>query len=184
MDSKLRSEFVRFQASELGEKWRSERSLLPVASIKNEFLKISGNRHAVVVISETGSGKTTQIPQFLYEQAVLSGNGSCCNIIVTQPRRLAAISVAHRVADEMGQPHPVSQRQDFRNKSQNSAKASGRVGYHVRMDAAVSKDTRITFCTTGKLVSTIFCRKTKIRYSAQAHERKYVAFWRFTCARG
>jgi ATP-dependent RNA helicase DHX29 len=44
-----------------------------------------------------------QVPQFLLEDAVLSGAGSCCSVIVTQPRRIAAISVADRVAVERGE---------------------------------------------------------------------------------
>lgn len=69
------------------------------------------------------------------------GYGSVCNILVTQPRRLAAISVARRVAEEMGQPPPSS------SKTQSSL-----VGHHVRLDAAITKETKITFCTTGKQI--------------------------------
>lgn len=93
-----------------------------------------------------------QIPQFIYEHAALSDNGSLCNILITQPRRLAAVSVAHRVAQEMDQPPPVSQRQTSQlyGGRGRQRKATGLVGYHVRLDAATSKETRLTYCTTGQ----------------------------------
>ena len=54
-------------------------------------------------LGETGCGKTTQLPQYILEDALDRGRGACTNIIVTQPRRVAATSVAERVAAEMGE---------------------------------------------------------------------------------
>ncbi|VDM21080.1 unnamed protein product [Hydatigera taeniaeformis] len=68
-----------------------------------EFLKMLDENQVVVISGETGCGKTTQLPQYLLEHAVLQGYGSCTRIVVTQPRRISAISVAERVATERGQ---------------------------------------------------------------------------------
>ena len=52
------------------------------------------------VVFLPGCGKTTQVPQFIMEEAVLAGKGSLCHVVCTQPRRISAITVANRVADE------------------------------------------------------------------------------------
>lgn len=56
-----------------------------------------------MVSGETGCGKTTQLPQYILESEIQAGQGSSCNIICTQPRRISAISVAERVAVERGE---------------------------------------------------------------------------------
>lgn len=68
-------------------------------SARDQLLQLIKSHHTLIVVGETGSGKTTQIPQFLHEAGLLSGGGM---IGVTQPRRVAAMTVARRVADEMG----------------------------------------------------------------------------------
>ena len=75
-----------------------------------------------------------QAPQAQYQ----SGTGGATDIICTQPRRIAAISVAERVAAERGEPPPGA--------------GGGRGGYHVRLDAARTQATRLLFCTTGILL--------------------------------
>lgn len=79
----------------------------------------------------------TQVPQYLLEDAVARGCGGACHVVVTQPRRIAAISVAERVAEERGEPPP------------GSPGPASTTGYHVRLGAAVTRHTRLTFCTTG-----------------------------------
>jgi HrpA-like RNA helicase len=85
---------------------------LPIFEYRQSIIDAVKNNQVVVVIAETGSGKTTQIAQFLYEDASLVADGKL--IGVTQPRRVAAVSVARRVASEMG------------------VDVGGKVGYSVR----------------------------------------------------
>jgi len=89
----------------------------------------------VVISGETGCGKTTQVPQFILESFIEKGDGSLCNIIVTQPRQISAISVAERVAEE-------------RNEVVGQT-----IGYSVRLDHRTPSrpSGTVLFCTTGIL---------------------------------
>ncbi|WVZ12136.1 hypothetical protein V8G54_016666 [Vigna mungo] len=84
------------------------RATLPIAALKGDILQLMKEHDVLVVCGETGSGKTTQVPQFILDDMIESGHGGFCNIICTQPRRIAAISVAERVADERCEPSPGS----------------------------------------------------------------------------
>uniref|UniRef100_F6HK50 RNA helicase n=1 Tax=Vitis vinifera TaxID=29760 RepID=F6HK50_VITVI len=114
------------------------RSGLPIAELKSEILQVLKEKSVLVVCGETGSGKTTQVPQFILDDMIEAGNGGYCNIICTQPRRIAAISVAERVADERCEPSPGSD--------------GSVVGYQVRLDSASNVRTKLLFCTTGILL--------------------------------
>ena len=86
-------------------------------------------------MASTGSGKTTQVPQLLLDDFILRKQGSRCNIICTQPRRIAAISVAERIAKERGEA------------------LGDTVGYQVRFQSHLPKPHgSILFCTTGVLL--------------------------------
>ncbi|KAM9841116.1 3'-5' RNA helicase YTHDC2-like [Aulostomus maculatus] len=92
----------------------SFRCSLPVHECQEEMVKLIRENKVVLVLGETGSGKTTQIPQFLLDDC--SRKGEVCRIFCTQPRRLAVITVAERVAAERGES--VGQT----------------VGYHIRLE--------------------------------------------------
>lgn len=78
---------------------QDQRRNLPIFEKRNKLLELIQRHKTLIILGETGSGKTTQIPQYIYS-ARLQGNGK---IGITQPRRVAAISVALRVAQEHGQ---------------------------------------------------------------------------------
>ncbi|KAL2100516.1 hypothetical protein ACEWY4_004910 [Coilia grayii] len=111
------------------------RRSLPVYERQDEIVKIIKENRVVLVLGETGSGKTTQIPQFLLDDC--SRNGLPCRIFCTQPRRLAAIAVAERVAAERGES--IGQT----------------IGYQIRLESRVSPKTLLTFCTSGVLLRTL-----------------------------
>lgn len=76
------------------------RKKLPCFKQKDDILDAIWNNQITLISGETGSGKTTQIPQFILDKFILDGIGSQAKIICTQPRRISAISVCERVADE------------------------------------------------------------------------------------
>lgn len=111
---------------------RAQRTSLPVTSRANDILAKIEVNDVTIVMAATGSGKTTQIPQVLFDDYINRGQGAKCNIICTQPRRLAAMSVAERIADERGDRLGVE------------------IGYQVRFDVKLPQPNgSITFCTTG-----------------------------------
>lgn len=111
---------------------RETRQSLPVFTRAQEVLSHIENNDVTICMAATGSGKTTQIPQMILDESIKRGEGATCNIFCTQPRRLAAISVADRVAKERGE------------------KLGGSVGYQVRFEAKHPEPHgSITFCTIG-----------------------------------
>ncbi|CAI5729208.1 unnamed protein product [Peronospora effusa] len=110
------------------------RTKLPAGEEEAQVIKCVQNNQVVLICGATGCGKTTQIPQFILDEYINRGAGGECNIICTQPRRIAAIGVATRVAQE---------------RCEDIADI---VGYQIRMDAKKSSNTRLLFCTTGVLL--------------------------------
>lgn len=128
---------------------------LPVTLKEFEIMESVINNLVTIVCGATGSGKSTQIPQFLYETGFCS-EGS---VGVTQPRRLAAISLAQRVAEEM------------------NCEVGDKVGYQVRFEASKFTDeTRVKFMTDGILLNEMMSDFLLTKYSVivldEAHERK------------
>ncbi len=125
-------------------------SQMPIAKYKTELLYLIENHAVVIAVGCTGSGKTTQIPQFLLEYG-------WTGLVCTQPRRLSAITVASRVAQE------------------RSCSLGGEVGYCVRFDECSSTETRCRFMTDGMLFRECLHDPLLSRYSVimidEAHER-------------
>ncbi|KAM5220346.1 putative ATP-dependent RNA helicase DHX35 isoform 1-T1 [Hipposideros larvatus] len=132
-----------------------QRQKLPVFKLRNHILYLIENYQTVVIVGETGCGKSTQIPQYLAE-AGWTAEGRVVG--VTQPRRVAAVTVAGRVADEKG------------------AVLGHEVGYCIRFDDCTDPlATRIKFLTDGMLVREMMVDPLLTKYSAimldEAHER-------------
>lgn len=102
----LSAEWAQQLSAELLDRWeRADPRLstaLPVDDHRDRVVSEVEASPVVVIAGETGCGKTTRIPRFLLEGRVRAGEGAACNILVTQPRRISAVSVAQRVAHEMG----------------------------------------------------------------------------------
>jgi ATP-dependent helicase HrpA len=126
---------------------------LPVSARREDLLAAIRDHQVVVVAGETGSGKTTQLPKLCLEL----GRGVRGAIAHTQPRRLAARTVAQRIADELDVP------------------LGGAVGYAVRFDARGSEDTLVRLVTDGLLLAEIRRDPLLRRYDTvivdEAHER-------------
>ncbi|CAG8644080.1 14956_t:CDS:2 [Acaulospora morrowiae] len=129
---KLYNSFQDYLNSVKTEKIRFDRSQLPITHYSSIILDAIKNNPVVVIVGSTGCGKTTQLPQLIFEESIMERLGAHCNIIVTQPRRIAAISVAQRVAYE------------------RSEKLGQTVGYNVRFDVVKPAPAgTILYCTTG-----------------------------------
>lgn len=132
---------------------KQQRESLPVFSFRSQLIQAVKDNQIMIVVGETGSGKTTQLTQYLAE----SGFGNAGMIGCTQPRRVAATSVAKRVAEEVG------------------CEVGAEVGYAVRFDDRTSKDTVIKYMTDGHLQREIIMDPDLKRYSVimldEAHER-------------
>ncbi|CDO72409.1 hypothetical protein BN946_scf184977.g108 [Trametes cinnabarina] len=133
------------------------RLLLPIVAEEQPIMEAILLNSVVIICGETGSGKTTQVPQFLYEAGFGSpGSDNPGMIGVTQPRRVAAMSMASRVAHEL-------------------SLTSSRVSYQIRYDATVSPSTSIKFMTDGvllrELATDFLLKKYSVIIIDEAHER-------------
>jgi HrpA-like RNA helicase len=96
---------------EAGRRRKSERASLPAYKARAEILSSIWASAVTVISGDTGCGKSTQVPQLILEALLTESPSSgptaaCCNIVCTQPRRISAVSIASRVADELGQTTP------------------------------------------------------------------------------
>ena len=132
---------------------KEQRESLPVYRLKKELMEAITNNQLLVVVGETGSGKTTQMTQYMVEL----GLGKKGMVGCTQPRRVAAVSVAKRVAEEYG------------------CSLGEQVGYSIRFEDVTSPETIIKYMTDGMLMREYLADNDLNRYSAlmldEAHER-------------
>lgn len=132
---------------------QESRLKLPVLAEEQVIMEAVRENPCVIICGETGSGKTTQVPQFLYEAGYASGAGI---IGITEPRRVAAVSMSHRVGKEMNLSTRV-------------------VSYQIRYEGNVTDETKIKFMTDGVLLKEIQKDFLLQRYSViiidEAHER-------------
>ncbi|XP_034954126.1 probable ATP-dependent RNA helicase DHX37 [Zootoca vivipara] len=126
---------------------------LPILAEEQVIMEAINENSVVIICGETGSGKTTQVPQFLYEAGYASPGGI---IGITEPRRVAAISMSQRVATEMNLSHSV-------------------ISYQIRYEGNVTDDTKIKFMTDGVLLKEIqkdfLLSKYRVIILDEAHER-------------
>ncbi|AMD21931.1 HFR076Wp [Eremothecium sinecaudum] len=132
---------------------KQQRESLPIFSLRQELVNVISAKQFVVIVGETGSGKTTQLTQYLYEEGfTVNGIIGC-----TQPRRVAAVSVAKRVAEEM------------------DCDLGQEVGYTIRFEDETSPRTKIKYMTDGMLQIEALLDPLMSRYSVilldEAHER-------------
>ncbi|KAG8186976.1 hypothetical protein JTE90_005749 [Oedothorax gibbosus] len=129
------------------------REKLPIFSAKQEILNAFSKHKTLIFVGETGCGKTTQIPQYLLE----AGYAKHKSIGITQPRRVAATTIAKRVAQEV------------------KTELGSKVGYSIRFENVTSPATKIKFLTDGMLVREATGDKLLLEYSVvildEAHER-------------
>ncbi|EFA75364.1 DEAD/DEAH box helicase [Heterostelium album PN500] len=132
-----------------------QRIALPIFQLRRQILYLLETYQTLVVVGQTGCGKTTQLPQYLVESGWADGGRM---IVCTQPRRVAAMSVATRVAEEMSTP------------------LGERVGYAVRFEESINaRTTQIKYCTDGMLIREMMIDPLLQRYPVvmidEAHER-------------
>ncbi|KAJ0407913.1 hypothetical protein P43SY_009200 [Pythium insidiosum] len=135
----IRRIFDRHAGSRRARELQATRQSLPIASFQSDVLAALEQHDVVLISGETGCGKSTQVPQFVLEDMVRSrGAGARCQIVCTQPRRLAAMSLAERVSAELGEP-AMGQRDSL-------------CGFQIRLEQRTTRHTRLLFCTTGVLL--------------------------------
>lgn len=132
---------------------KQQREYLPVFAVREALMRVIRDNSIVIIVGETGSGKTTQLTQYLHEDGYTQGGMIGC----TQPRRVAAMSVAKRVSEEMG------------------CELGKLVGYSIRFEDVTGPDTIIKYMTDGILLRESLRDADLEQYSAivmdEAHER-------------
>ncbi|KAM1021628.1 hypothetical protein ACFX2J_042511 [Malus domestica] len=135
------------------EKLQEDRKTLPIYTYRESLLDAVEKHQVLIIVGETGSGKTTQIPQYLHEAGYTKRGKIGC----TQPRRVAAMSVAARVSQEMG------------------VKLGHEVGYSIRFEDCTSEKTVLKYMTDGMLLQEFLGEPDLASYSVvmvdEAHER-------------
>lgn len=125
------------------------RQQLPIYPYRVYLINMIHRNQVIVISGETGSGKTTQIPQYILEDS--NKYKRTCRIICTQPRRLAAISIADRVAYERGEPLGLS------------------IGYQIRLESNVHPNSNLVYTTSGFLLRCLISNNKHDLFSNVSH---------------
>nr|ODN76422.1 ATP-dependent RNA helicase DHX8/PRP22 [Cryptococcus depauperatus CBS 7841] len=132
---------------------QEQRKSLPIYKLRDQLVAAIRDNQILVVVGDTGSGKTTQMAQYLAEEGFLERGRLGC----TQPRKVAAVSVAKRVAEEVG------------------CRLGAEVGYTIRFEDMTSPETKIKYMTDGMLLRELLvdpdCSKYSVLMLDEAHER-------------
>ncbi|XP_044735251.1 probable ATP-dependent RNA helicase spindle-E [Chrysoperla carnea] len=128
---------------------------LPINSMKEKIVSMVESNQVVVIEGATGCGKSTQVPQFILDSYRIQNKP--CNIVVTQPRRIAAMSIARRVADQRHWP------------------LGSVVGYQIGLNREIGEETILTFMTTGVLLQKLISSQNLNEFTHiildEVHER-------------
>ncbi|ROW16021.1 hypothetical protein VPNG_02668 [Cytospora leucostoma] len=116
------------------QKMLAQRQKLPAWQVREDIVQTVDENQVTIISGETGSGKSTQSMQFVLDDLYDRGYAKCANIIVTQPRRISALGLADRVSEE------------------RCTAVGQEVGFSIRGENKTSRDTKITFVTTGVLL--------------------------------
>ncbi|XP_041810147.1 ATP-dependent RNA helicase TDRD9 [Chelmon rostratus] len=132
-----------------------EYPILPITKNRQELISLIENNSVVIIRGATGSGKTTQLPQFILDH--YNEKNAVCNIVVTQPRKIGASSIARWVA------------------TQRKCTLGSLVGYQVGLEKMATEHTRLIYMTTGVLLQKLVQAKCLTEYSHifvdEVHER-------------
>ncbi|ODN83765.1 ATP-dependent RNA helicase DHX8/PRP22 [Cryptococcus wingfieldii CBS 7118] len=132
---------------------QEQRKSLPIYKLRDQLVSAIRDNQILVVVGDTGSGKTTQMAQYLAEEGFLERGKLGC----TQPRKVAAVSVAKRVSEEVG------------------CRLGAEVGYTIRFEDMTSPETKIKYMTDGMLLRELLvdpdCSKYSVLMLDEAHER-------------
>ncbi|XP_065697760.2 ATP-dependent RNA helicase A isoform X1 [Patagioenas fasciata] len=144
----LKNDFMyRLEQDEELQRIQQERETLPVKDFESEILDAIRHNSVIVIRGATGCGKTTQVPQYILDEFIRTNRAAECNIVVTQPRRISAVSVAERVAYERGEQPGQS------------------CGYSVRFESVLPRPhASVMFCTVG-----VFLRKVEAGIRGISH---------------
>ncbi|GAB1209550.1 hypothetical protein APSETT445_008331 [Aspergillus pseudonomiae] len=143
--------------SPVGRLWKRQ-GRLPISRRKDDILDLVEKNTYSLIVADTGSGKSTQVPQMLLDNAMVKDSESACKILCVQPRRIAATSLAKRVAKERRESLGCS------------------VGYQIRFDSRrPTRLSSITFCTAGYLLNMLHSESYLVSFSHiildEVHER-------------
>lgn len=134
------------------------RKNLPVYEHRQAIIDTIERNSLTIITGETGCGKTTQVPQYILEHH--QSTNQTCAIIVTEPRRIAAVTMANRISFERGEQVGLT------------------VGFQIRLESKLSPKTLLTFCTNGVLVRTLISSKSVLNSIShiiidEVHERDF-----------